>query len=203
MNDPLTELIRSVTGNDGAPAGSSETAAASVPAGAVAESLAQNTAQLVQLQNLFRAQADATLDNTRAVSGNTIAHEQGAASAAAGVARTVAGATGAGLFFSPIISGLMKLFGGGRSEEPPAPLPKFDLPAPIRVQAANMPSGLIPLDYNQSGQPRPVASQPANVTVQVQAMDSRSFLDHSEDIANAVRRAMLESSALNDVVSEL
>jgi hypothetical protein len=33
-------------------------------------------------------------------------------------------------------------------------------------------------------------------------MDSRSFLDHSGDIAMAVRQAMLESSVLNDVVRE-
>jgi hypothetical protein len=33
-------------------------------------------------------------------------------------------------------------------------------------------------------------------------MDSRSFFDHSNDIALAVRQAMLESSVLNDVVRE-
>ncbi len=44
---------------------------------------------------------------------------------------------------------------------------------------------------------------PVNVNVQVQAMDSRSFLDHSQEIARAVREAMLNSHALNDVVSEL
>jgi hypothetical protein len=38
--------------------------------------------------------------------------------------------------------------------------------------------------------------------VQVQAMDSQSFLDHSGDIAMAVRQAMLQSSVLNDVVRE-
>lgn len=41
------------------------------------------------------------------------------------------------------------------------------------------------------------------VTIQVQAMDSRSFLDHSDQIALAVRQAMLNSHSLNDVVSEL
>jgi hypothetical protein len=38
--------------------------------------------------------------------------------------------------------------------------------------------------------------------VQVQAMDSRSFLDHSDEIARAVREAMLNAHALNDVVNE-
>jgi hypothetical protein len=39
--------------------------------------------------------------------------------------------------------------------------------------------------------------------VQVQAMDSQSFLDHSDDIAQAVRQAMLQSSVLNDVIREV
>ncbi len=34
-------------------------------------------------------------------------------------------------------------------------------------------------------------------------MDSQSFLDHSEDIANAVRQAMLNSNSLNNVVNDL
>ena len=41
------------------------------------------------------------------------------------------------------------------------------------------------------------------ITVQVQAMDSRSFLDHSHDIAQAVREAMLNMHALNDVINDL
>jgi hypothetical protein len=47
------------------------------------------------------------------------------------------------------------------------------------------------------------AAAPAQITVTVQAMDTQSFLDRSDDIARAVKRAMLESSSLNDVVSEL
>jgi hypothetical protein len=50
------------------------------------------------------------------------------------------------------------------------------------------------------------ASAPASatqITVQVQAMDSQSFLDHSNDIALAVRQAMLQSSVLNDVIREV
>lgn len=53
-----------------------------------------------------------------------------------------------------------------------------------------------------------LAAQPASgaathITVQVQAMDSRSFLDHSEDITRAVRQAMLNSNGINDVITEL
>jgi hypothetical protein len=34
-------------------------------------------------------------------------------------------------------------------------------------------------------------------------MDSQSFLDHSDDIAMAVKQAILNSSSLNDVIAEL
>ena len=42
-----------------------------------------------------------------------------------------------------------------------------------------------------------------SISIQVNAMDSRSFLDHSHDIALAVRDAMLNMNALNDVVNDL
>jgi hypothetical protein len=34
-------------------------------------------------------------------------------------------------------------------------------------------------------------------------MDSRSFLDHSSEIAQAVRDAMLNLNSINDVVNDL
>lgn len=51
----------------------------------------------------------------------------------------------------------------------------------------------------EAGVPR----EAAHVTIQVQAMDSRSFLDHSAEIAQAVREAMLNMHSLNDVVSDI
>jgi hypothetical protein len=39
--------------------------------------------------------------------------------------------------------------------------------------------------------------------VQVQAIDSQSFLDHSDEIARAVRQAMLNMNSINDVVTDL
>ena len=57
---------------------------------------------------------------------------------------------------------------------------------------------------NQNGQvaTNPVSSG-AQVTVNIQAMDSRSFLDRSQDIAQAVREAMLNMHSINDVVNDL
>jgi hypothetical protein len=34
-------------------------------------------------------------------------------------------------------------------------------------------------------------------------MDSQSFLDHSDDIANAVKAALLNSHSLSDVITDL
>jgi len=41
------------------------------------------------------------------------------------------------------------------------------------------------------------------ITVNVQAMDARSFLDRSSDIAAAVRDAMLNMNSINDVMNDL
>jgi hypothetical protein len=41
------------------------------------------------------------------------------------------------------------------------------------------------------------------VTVNVSAMDSQSFMDRSNDIASAVREAMLNLHPINDVVANL
>jgi hypothetical protein len=97
---------------------------------------------------------------------------------------------------------LISLFGGG-GQSTAAPTP-FTLPAPVQYQAGltGGPGGQIgPVDYGQSGQARP-QNQNSNqqVTIQVNAMDSQSFLDHSDDIANAVKAAILNSSSLNDVL---
>jgi hypothetical protein len=52
-----------------------------------------------------------------------------------------------------------------------------------------------------SGAGAPAASP--QITVNVQAMDARSFLDRSTDIAAAVRDAMLNLNSINDVVNDL
>jgi hypothetical protein len=58
-------------------------------------------------------------------------------------------------------------------------------------------------DGLQSGQRPGAARSATQIHINVQAMDSRSFLDHSDDIARAVREAMLNMHALNDVLNEI
>ncbi|HKD08810.1 MAG TPA: hypothetical protein VKB79_23105 [Bryobacteraceae bacterium] len=84
--------------------------------------------------------------------------------------------------------------------------PLLRSPAPV----APPPVSIAPLLQQPAASP---ATQPssaptqsnsaANVTVNINAMDSQSFLDRSNDIANAVRCAMLNMHPINDVVTSL
>jgi len=126
-----------------------------------------------------------------------------------------------GLGLIPLVTGLLGLFGGGSSEPPP--LVKYAMPDKQYFVGADTGGGISEAGYDQMGLPRaysaaPSAAPPASpggspassgssagpqVTVNVQAMDARSFVDYSHEIAQAVRDAMLNSNAINDVVSNL
>jgi hypothetical protein len=116
---------------------------------------------------------------------------------------TIGSILGGGLGLSSLISGLFGLFGGGGNSTPP-PVTPYVAPLPIQSNAgfSNANGGsTFGADFAQGNIPRAMAdSSPTSITVQVQAMDSQSFLDHSQDIALAVRQAMLQSTVLNDVI---
>ena len=160
------------------------------------ETIAQ---QLQQLQALNQTQIDMSKANTRAADPNTGANGSSTLST---IGKTIENVFGFGLGVSPLISGLMSLFGGGGDSQP-APLVPYVAPPPVHANAGfstSSPGQAFGVDSMQGGLPRPVTS--TQITVQVQAMDSQSFLDHSQDIAMAVRQAMLESSTLSDVIRE-
>ena len=171
----------------------------------LSEEIARLADQLQQLQAAGESAAESRGSNsTTTAAGN---------SSGPTVESTLLGVVGGGLGLSPLITGLASLFGGSgdssTSSSRLAPLTKFALPPSIQVNGGVNESGgqAFAVDSPQGGVPRPApaggqASAPAQITVQVQAMDSQSFLDHSADIAMAVRQAMLESSVLNDVVRE-
>ena len=94
-----------------------------------------------------------------------------------------------------------------RDREDPVAFSPFELPQSLSVEAANTRNVLArfpQVDRGQSGEIREVAaaSQP-QIVVNVSAMDSQSFLDRSNDIARAVRDAMLHMHPLNDVIGEI
>jgi hypothetical protein len=176
----------------------------------LSEEIARLAEQLGQLQTARQAAIEqAAIESGRTGSQGTAGGSSaGGASSRQSMGSTLLDAFGAGLGLSPLISGIASLFGGGGNSVP-APLLKF-APAPsIQVSGGVSESGgsAFAVDNPQGGLPRaaPAGGQaggPSQITVQVQAMDSQSFLDHSGDIAMAVRQAMLQSSVLNDVVRE-
>ena len=161
------------------------------------------TSQITSLNSTQQTQISVTQDNTQALTQNTSTKSGGSSvgSTVGNLASTVLGGS-----LSPIIGGLLSLLGGGGSQTLSAPAP-FRLPTPVQYDAGlttGSPGQVAPVSSAAGGQPRPQASNSApQVTVQVNAMDSRSFLDHSDDIANAVRQALLRSNSLSDVISGL
>ena len=128
-----------------------------------------------------------------------------------------------GLGIVPLVSGLLGLFGGGSSTPPP--LERYIMPDRLNFTGADIAGGIGNADYDQFGMPRAyggmtsamatsvssggltdtgtVSGNTPQINVTVQAMDSQSFLDHSSEIAQAVRQAMLSLSSVNDVVNDL
>lgn len=171
-------------------------------------SLSQAGQQISLLQSTYQRQASLIMANTEAIQGNTSA--QGGRSAL-GTASSVAsgllgGFGGFGGLLSPLISGIASLFGGGST---PAPLPIYTPPPAVAISgnlnsaAPNAGSaGAGSGSGAQSGNGG-LPSAATQVTVHVSAMDSKSFMDHSSDIANAVREAMLNMHPINGVVASL
>jgi len=176
---------------------------------AAAEKLSKLESALAALRRTGEEQLDVVSQNTRALQQNTVVMAQSGSQGESRVKGVVSSVLGNLFGASPLIGGLLKLFGGSKAEEP-APLIKYLPPAPIRATTALGPSpGSLAqsVDYSQDGQPRIVAAPGATyapqITVQVNAMDTRSFLDHSAEIARAVREAMLRGHSINDAVNEL
>lgn len=117
-----------------------------------------------------------------------------------------------GLGFAPLLAGLWGLFGGRKQPELPE-LTRYVLPTPVRIAAAYQEGSRTPwvgeVSYDERSRPRAAGLSlgsdrgPQQVVVQVNALDTQSFLDRSDEIALAVRRAMLNMNPLNDVVAEL
>ena len=108
----------------------------------ITDQLAQLTQGISYLTPASEMQAQALLANTQALGENTTAHSSGGvAGILGGIASTL---TGGLLSVSPILSGIMSLFGGGGSSSPP-PLTPFYLPPTVNFQAVNAAG---PRDHN-------------------------------------------------------
>jgi hypothetical protein len=108
------------------------------------------------------------------------------------------------------IAGLASLFGGSRPApeqflEPTKSSPSAGLWQQFGVSESSDWSPT-PIDYSEQGLPRGAATHAApasNITIQIQALDSRSILDRSDEIADAIRKSLLESHSLTDTLREL
>ncbi|MCS7024723.1 MAG: hypothetical protein NZV14_07965 [Bryobacteraceae bacterium] len=81
------------------------------------------------------------------------------------------------------------------------------MPERIHREAMSTGDNLWMADFSAEGSPRAMVDgwQPwarAPVVIQIQALDSRSFLDRSAEIAAAVKDAILHSHSLQDVMRE-
>jgi hypothetical protein len=174
--------------------------------------------QIDALRSANQALAEVIHTNTQAVQRNSSAQsgDKSVVERAGGVAGAV---FGSGLGLVPLVTSLAHLFGGSKSERPPTLIP-YTPPAALRLDLADTTARpytgmteFAPLTYGQNGLPRvarddsrPAAPQQVaapQISIQVNALDSRSFMDRSHEIAQAVRQAMLNMHSLNDVVSDL
>jgi hypothetical protein len=166
-----------------------------------------------QLQSLNAINENLMTESLRAMQSSQTNSGGGVGS----VLGSIGGALEGGLGVGSLISGIADLFGSGSGSAPAAPTPYMQ-PLPINLDAGFSSAsggGLFATDSGQgnvqramtspgsgSGSSTPSSSNGA-ITVQVQAMDSQSFLDRSQDIAMAVRQAMLETTVLNDVIRQV
>lgn len=216
--EELVNLLRLVTKGSGSGSGSADGWRELLPrlagetAVAAGKTIAAPMALLgTQLEQLVRARPGAAGGGSVEPAPSGPAAESGGWKEIADpVGRAVASSLGGGLSALPLFRGLISLF-GRQAEEPPA-LAAYVMPAPVRLEAGISKaagSSYFLVDRGQGGQARPILERPSGaapapaVTVQVQAMDARSFLDHSEEIARAVREALLNSHALGDVLGEM
>lgn len=205
-SDLLGQLASSTSGGSGTASNSIAGGGLQTSNSDVTEQLTSLTTQISSLTSIQQSQISALQDNTQAITQNTSSKSSSGSSVSSTVESAASSVLGGGLSsLSPLIGGILSLFGGGgQTQEVPSP---FMLPQPVQSVAgltSSAPGQVVPVSYGETGQPRAQsASASPQVTIQVNAMDSQSFLDHSDDIANAVKQAILNSSSLNDVISSL
>ena len=171
------------------------------------DTIKQSNEQLTALLALQEQVLNSTNQNTQALNANTTAKGSSgskALSTLGSVAENVFG----GSILTSLFSGISDLFGGSK---PATVLPSFSLPVPVQVNGAiNAPTAAQAASYAQGSFPSSAAAPAAarqtpvqQVQIQVNALDSRSIMDHSDEIASAVRQALLSSHSLADVIAEL
>jgi hypothetical protein len=219
LNQIVSNAAGAVTGNTGA-APNVQGVVQSLASQSTADltsALTQAAQQVAGLVSTNQKLVDTLNLNTAAVQAGASQSSSGG-SAASTVGSIASAVLGGGLGLVPLISSIAGLFGGGSSAPPT--LTKYAAPAAVDATLADTPgannglSSFPGVIYGQNGLPQAAptnqtqtpaatASSASQITIQVNAIDSQSFMDHSYEIAQAVRSAMLNMSPINDVVSSL
>jgi hypothetical protein len=161
--------------------------------GDLAGALSSAGESIKQLQGAYESQAALIQANTAALGSNT--DSKSAGSAAASAVSSVFGGGGLLGLLGPVglvVEGISGLFGGSSAA---LPVP-YVAPPPVSISGAV--SGA-PAEAS----PAASSSSATTVNVTVTAMDSQSFMDHSHEIASAVRSTMLDNHPINNVISTL
>jgi hypothetical protein len=109
------------------------------------------------------------------------------------------------LFLGPVWRGLFGLFGGDDNAQEPV-LNRFMRPEDVStgVSAQADPGGRnAALRGDGLGVTRSAPAPAPQMQVTIQALDARSVLERSDDIASAVRQAMLTNHSINESLTEL
>ena len=179
----------------------------------LSSALTEAARQVAGLVSTNQTLVDTLQNNTAAVQQNAAGKGTSGSSTASTVESIASAVFGSGLGLIPLVSSLVGLFGGGSQAQPS--LLKYAAPAALNVSLADTPgsnngiSSFPGVVYGQNGLPQaaPQTQAPSSagpqISIQVNALDSQSFMDHSYEIAQAVRSAMLNMNSLNDVVSDL
>ena len=125
------------------------------PGSDVGEQVANLSKHLNDLQLAQQLSLDSLNQNTQALVQNTVSKSSGSASSS--TAGSLLSQLGSTLALSPIVKGLLSLFGGGGSASAPAALVPFTLPPSIQYEGAYSSANrgqVTGLDYGQGGTPR-------------------------------------------------
>src|ERR1700722_10046069 len=150
--NPTTEVSALVGGSSG---NVGHVLSASTPSNAMSGQLTTISSQLQELQTINQSQEQSIEANTSAVTANT-STKSTSASTASSVGDTLLNVLGLGSGLSPLISGLMSLFGGGGSSQTTAVTPYIQ-PLPVDLQAGfsgSTAGGASGGDFGEGGEPR-------------------------------------------------
>jgi hypothetical protein len=170
-----------------------------------------------------RGNVDALGNQTGAIDYGSSSNSSNS-SGGGGALSDIEGIFAGGLGVVPLGLELANIFGGGSSTPPP--LTRYAMPDSMGFTGSTDDAGaLSDADFGQTGQPRsygtpssqystttkPATGSPASagsspsqpIQISVQAMDSQSFMDRSDDIAAAVNKAILSLHPIADTISNL